>query len=78
MIETRRLKNVIFNGFYCLFCLQTKLYTLQLNKLKTRTAMNEKISMNVICVEAIIYLILYCTFKANIQKLVFYLLSFLQ
>ena len=33
--------------------------TLRLNNLKTRTAMNGKISVFVICVEAIIYLLLY-------------------
>ena len=41
--------------------------TLRLNNLKTRTAKNAKISVFVICVEAIIYLLLYnlhdCTFK---------------
>ena len=39
---------------------------LQLDNLKTRTAMNAKISVFVICVEAIVYLLLYnlhdCTF----------------
>ena len=43
--------------------------TLPLNNLRTRTAMNAKISMLVICVEAIIYLLLYnmhdCTFKLS-------------
>ena len=38
-----------------------------LNNLKTRTAMNAKISVFVYCVEAIIYLLLYnlhdCTFE---------------
>ena len=33
--------------------------TLRLKKLKTRTAMNVKISVFVICVEATIYLLLY-------------------
>ena len=41
--------------------------TLWLNNLKTRTAMNTKISVFVICVKAIIYLLLYdlhdCTFE---------------
>ena len=40
---------------------------LRLNNLKTKTAMNAKISVFVVCVEAIIYLLLYslhdCTFK---------------
>ena len=43
--------------------------TLPLNNLRNRTAMNAKISMLVICVEAIIYLLLYnmhdCTFKLS-------------
>ena len=43
--------------------------TLQLNNLKTRAAMNAEISVFVICVEAIIYFILYnlhhCPFKAQ-------------
>ena len=47
--------------------------TLQLINLKTRTAMNAKISVSVICVEAIIYLLLYnlhdCTFKYCIKIL---------
>ena len=42
--------------------------TLRLNNLKTRTGMNEKNSMFCICVEAIIYLLLYnqhdCTFSS--------------
>ena len=41
--------------------------TLWLNNIKTRTAMNVKIAMLVICVEAIIYLLSYnlhdCTFN---------------
>ena len=45
--------------------------TLRLNNLKTTTAMNAKISVFVICVEAIIYLLLYnlhgCTFKIPLQ-----------
>ena len=43
--------------------------TLRLDNLKTRTAISAKISVFVICVEAIIYLLLYnshdCTFKEN-------------
>ena len=46
--------------------------TLGLDNLKTRTVMNAKISMFVICVEAMIYSLLYnfhdCTFKIFIQK----------
>ena len=44
--------------------------SLRLNNLKTRTTMNVKISVFVICVKAIIYLLLYnlhdCTFKVRI------------
>ena len=43
-----------------------------LNNLKTKTVMNAKISMFVICVEAIRYLLLhnllYCTFKKNMDR----------
>ena len=46
--------------------------TLQLNNLKTRPTMNAKVSVFVICVEAIIYLLLYnlhdCTFKENTEN----------
>ena len=45
--------------------------TLRLNNLKTRTAMNEKVSVFVICVEAIIYLLLHnlreCTFNKKVD-----------
>ena len=44
-------------GFF--FKLAYFLTTLRFNNLKTRTAMNEKISVFAICVEAIIYLLLY-------------------
>ena len=44
--------------------------TLRLNNLKTRTAMNEKVSV-FICVEAIIYLLLHnlreCTFNKKVD-----------
>ena len=44
---------------------------LWLNNLKTRTAMNVTISVFVICVEAMIYLLLYnlhdCTFKGELH-----------
>ena len=40
--------------------------TLRLNNLKTRAAMNAKVSLFVICVEAIIYLLLY-----NLQDFTF-------
>ena len=47
--------------------------TVRLNNLKSRTAINAKISVFVICVEAIIYLLLYnlhdCTFKGIDEKL---------
>ena len=46
--------------------------TLRLNNLKTRTATNAKISVFFICVEAIIYLLLYnlheCTFNHGISN----------
>ena len=48
--------SLLFNSFYCLFLFINK--TLWLNNLKTRTAMNPKISAFVICVEVIIYLLL--------------------
>ena len=44
-----------FNSFDCLILFINK--TLRLNDLKTRTAMNAKISLFVICVEVIIYLL---------------------
>ena len=44
---------------------------LRLNNLKTRTAVNAKFSVFVICVKAVIYLLLYnlhdCTFKIGVQ-----------
>ena len=43
---------------------------MRLNNLKTKTVMNAKISVFAICVEVIIYLLIYnlhgCTFKAQI------------
>ena len=57
--------SLLFNSFYCLFLFIKK--TLWLNNVKTRTAMNAKISVFLICVEVIIYLPLYnlhdCTFN---------------
>ena len=41
--------SLLFNSFYCLFCLSNK--TLRLDNLKTRTAMNAKISVFAICVD---------------------------
>ena len=45
--------------------------TLRLNNLKTRTAINAKTSVYIICVEAIVYFLLcnlhVCTFKMNIS-----------
>ena len=46
----------LFNSFYCLSLFVNQ--TLRLNNFKTRTDMNAKISVFVICVEAIIYLLL--------------------
>ena len=62
------LKSVVLsNSFYSLFFLSTNLYNSI--ALKTRTAMNAKMSVFVIWVEAIICLLLYklhdCTFKYN-------------
>ena len=42
--------------------------TLRLNNLKTRTAMNEKISVLVICVDTIIYLLL-CVFIVSFEHI---------
>ena len=69
MIFAIFLKNsVLFNSFYCLFLFINK--KLRLNNLKTRIAVNAKISVFVICVEAIIYLLLYdlhdCTINCKI------------
>ena len=65
---------LLFNSFYCHFYFINK--TLRRNNLKTRTTMNAKISLFVICIEAIIYLLLYdlhdCTFKTFITFLYFY------
>ena len=62
--------SLLFNSFYCLFCSKTKLYDSITQKLKQLWM--QKISVLVICVEAIIYLLLYNlydgTFKAWICK----------
>ena len=54
-----------FNSFYCLFLFVNK--SLPLNNFKTRTDINAKISVFIVCLEAIIYLLLYnlhdCTFN---------------
>ena len=59
--------DVIYPSFYKIFLFLNK--TLRVNNLKTRTTMNKKISLFVICVEVIIYLLLYnlrdCTFKGK-------------
>ena len=49
--------SLLFESFYCLFCFINK--TLRLINLKTRTAMNAKILVLAVCVETIIYLLLY-------------------
>ena len=49
--------SLLFNSFYCLFLFVNK--TLRLNNFKTRADMNAKISVLVVCVEVIIYLLLY-------------------
>ena len=69
MIFAIFLKNsVLFSSFYCLFLFIIK--NLRLNNLKTRIAVNAKISVFAICVEAIIYLLLYdlhdCTINCKI------------
>ena len=55
--------SLLFNGFYCLFCLQTQLYS---------SVMNAKTLVFVICVEAIMYLLLHnlhrFTFKQNVER----------
>ena len=62
--ELKRKSGLLFNSFYFLFIMKM----LRLNHLKTRTAVNANISVFLICVEAIIYLLLYnlhdCTFKS--------------
>ena len=56
--------SLLFNSFYRILFINK---TLWLNNLKTRTTVNTKISVFVICVEAIIYLLLRnlhgCSFK---------------
>ena len=67
--------SLLFTSFYCLFCLQNK--ALRINNLKTRTAMNLKISVLVISIEAILHLLLYnlhdCVFNTALNTL--YLLA---
>ena len=64
------LKSSLFNNFI-VFSVYKK--TLRLNNVKTRTAMNVKIVVFVICDEAIIYLLLYnlhdCAFKNFLCRL---------
>ena len=64
------MKSAIFlksNLFFNISIVFSVYKTLRLNNVKTRSAINAKISVFVICVEAIIYLLLYnlydCTFK---------------
>ena len=45
--------------FMEVICVSSLNETLQLNNLETRTTMNAKISAFVICVEAVVYLLLY-------------------
>ena len=66
----------ILEVFYWKGLLKEEVLKVQLalrhNNLKTRTAMNAKISVFVFCIEAIIYLLLYnlhdCTFKNILQS----------
>ena len=58
--------SLLFNSFYCLFLFINK--NLRLDNLKTAAAMNAKMSVFFVCVEVIIYLLLYnlhdCTFNS--------------
>ena len=64
--------SLLFKQFLLSFLFINK--TLQLNNLKTRTAMNGKISVFVICVKVIIYLLIYhlhdctCTLKFYLKS----------
>ena len=55
--------SLLFNGFYCLFCLQTQLYS---------SVITAKKSVFFICAEAIMYLLLHnlhhFTFKKNVER----------
>ena len=59
--------SLLFNIFYCLFCLYTNSFWL--NIFKTKKVKNVKLSDFVIYVKAIIYLLLYslyvCAFKSG-------------
>ena len=57
---------LLFNSFYCFFPSINKI--LRPNNLKIRTAMNVKISVFVICVEGIIYLLLYNLHERSINR----------
>ena len=57
--------SLLVNSFYCLFCLENK--HLRLNRLKTTAAMNARISVFVICVEAIIYFLLHNLHDCSIK-----------
>ena len=57
--------SLLFNSFYCLIFINK---TLWLNKLKTRTAMNAKISLFVVFVETIISLQLNNLRDCNFKK----------
>ena len=65
--------SLLFNSFFLSFLFINK--TLQLNKLKNRTAINGKISVFIACVEAIIYLLAYdlhdFTLTCFIEKKIF-------
>ena len=57
----------LFNSSFCIFLFTNK--SLKHNNIKTRTAMSARISVFVICIEAIIYFLLckfhHCTFKST-------------
>ena len=63
---------------FVLIYLWNLLFSWQVGYFKTRTAMNAEISVYVICVEAIIYSLLYnlhyCTFKETLFKLLLWII----
>ena len=59
-------RRLLFSSFYCLFSFINK--TLRLNILKARAAMNVKLSVFDICVEAVIYLLLHNLHDSNFKE----------
>ena len=66
-------KVAYFSTVFMVFSVYSK--TLRLNNLKTRTAMNAKISIFVLCVEAIIYLLLYSLHDCNFKVVTLFMLK---